>query len=395
MNLGILATILFNFKQYLKVIGKIIKAKYTGKNVVAIYFGHYDQKQRYKNFEKIINLLEESNKYITFTFITDFNLAKELSKKNNIYYFKYFFHPRVIYADIYLTSTQLTTPIGPFFSKKVQFDHNQDGIDLSNCANFDEYDYIFCSGKQQINNCKKFLSHRKLKNRCLIPGGYLKLDRLIKKDIKKDNAFIIYAPTVASDNNSNNSKNQNGIYDISSLRSLQTSGLKIIKSLIDAGYKVIFRPHPSNLKSKNVKKILDIFGKHPQLFFDDSKNYFETYQNSALMISDISATLFTYAYVFERPSIIFCPEISELGIDVEKISKITYSFGNYCQTLVYTIDELIIKVKDILENPEEYKQKVINYRKENLFNYGCSSEYLVNNLDYILNDKKHPDWEYI
>ena len=84
-----------------------------------------------------------------------------------------------------------------------------------------------------------------------------------------------------------------------------------------------------------------------------------------------------------------------MSIDVENLSSIGYPFGERCETLVHTTDDLKIKVKDILENPEVYRERVVNFRDDNLFNFGCSSEYLAKNIDYVLNDTKHPDWEYL
>jgi len=397
LNACILATVLFNLKQYVRVISHIVRAKRLGRKIIVFYLGENDQKNRFKNFEKAINLLEQNKTIEIFVYITDASLAKELSEKENIYYFRYFFCPRSIYADVYLTMAQVSMPVGPFFSKKIQFYHAQASVDQSFGSSFDEYDYLFCSDKLQINNCKVLFTRRKLRNKCLIPGGYLKLDRLKNNTKTTDSGFLIYAPTLTLYNQSNN---VNGIYDINTMYSLQTSGFEIIKSLIDSGYKVIFRPHPGDLKKYSqgypyVKRILNTYKGHPQLVFDDSKDYLERYQSSVLMISDISGTAFTYAYVFEKPVVLFLPNKSDLSIDLQNMSSISSQFGERCKTLVHTTDNLKIKVKDILENPEAYKERVINFREDTLFNFGCSSEYLAKNIDYILDDKKHPDWEYL
>ncbi len=401
LNACILATVLFNLKQYVKVIGRIVRAKRLGKKIIVFYLGENDQENRFKNFEKAINLLEQNQTVEIFVYVTNASLAKQLTDRTNIYYFRYFFCPRAIYADVYLTLAQVSMPIGPLFSKKIQFYHAQASVDQSFGSTFDEYDYVFCSGKQQLTDFKQLFNYRELNGKCLITGGYLKLDRLIKDKVKstitENNVVVIYAPTAVSYNASNEI---NGILQINTMYSLQTSGFEIIKSLLDSDYKVIFRPHPGDLKEYSqgypyVKRILNTYKGHPQLFFDDSKDYFETYQSSALMISDISGTAFTYAYVFEKPVILFLPNQSDLSIDVENLSSIGYPFGDRCETLVHTTDDLKIKVKDILENPEVYRERVVNFRDDNLFNFGCSSEYLAKNIDYVLNDTKHPDWEYL
>ena len=69
------------------------------------------------------------------------------------------------------------------------------------------------------------------------------------------------------------------------------------------------RPHPrdinknfyQNLKKKKIR-ITNFF------LFDDSNNYLETYNNSFLMITDLSGTAYTYAFLTKKPVIFFFQE---------------------------------------------------------------------------------------
>lgn len=42
-----------------------------------------------------------------------------------------------------------------------------------------------------------------------------------------------------------------------------------------------------------------------------------------------------------------------------------------------------------------YKQKILEYKNNELFNLNCSSEYIANNLIYIKNNIKNSDWYYL
>ena len=70
-------------------------------------------------------------------------------------------------------------------------------------------------------------------------------------------------------------------------------------------YNIVFRPHPSNLYSKKVTQIVKTFKKNKKFILDSSKNYSESYSNSACLITDLSGTAYTYAFFTKRPVIFF------------------------------------------------------------------------------------------
>ena len=90
----------------------------------------------------------------------------------------------------------------------------------------------------------------------------------------------------------------------------------LITSLIKKNYRVIYRPHPSNVKEKKVLTLVKKFENIKNFKFDTSSNYFKTYSSSNIMITDISGTAYTYAFFTKNPVFFYSPN--------EKIIKNSY-----------------------------------------------------------------------
>ena len=70
-------------------------------------------------------------------------------------------------------------------------------------------------------------------------------------------------------------------------------------------YEITYRPHPSNAKLKKVLDLIKKFDKYQNFKFDISSNYYESYSLSNLMITDISGTAYTYAFLTKNPVIFY------------------------------------------------------------------------------------------
>ena len=99
------------------------------------------------------------------------------------------------------------------------------------------------------------------------------------------------------------------------------------------------------------------------------------------MVTDSSDTVFNFSFTTLKPGIFFDPfkTISH----VEEIGE-----------RVYTLSELLKKTDFVIKNLEKYKEKIKNFRDSYIENLEKSGEYLIENIDYILTDKKHPEWNY-
>jgi hypothetical protein len=160
---------------------------------------------------------------------------------------------------------------------------------------FDGYDYIYCTGRHHIEEFKELFRNKGLSGKCLIPGGYPKLDELLERSKKLGSPIrnqVIFAPTLLSDTTQS--------------VSLMLQAHSLVAWFVSNGWHVLFRPHPINLEVGNkywpiFKELINSFNDCDTFVVDRSKDYSESYSQSSLMVSDISGTAYTYALGFGRP----------------------------------------------------------------------------------------------
>lgn len=81
---------------------------------------------------------------------------------------------------------------------------------------------------------------------------------------------------------------------------------KVISILLKyTNHKIVFRPHPSNLNSAKVKKILKKYKNSKKFYFDKSADYSKIYNDSLCLITDISGTAYTYAFYTKNPVVFY------------------------------------------------------------------------------------------
>jgi len=250
-------------------------------------------------------------------------------------------------------------------SKKIYIHHDISTTPLVNVKKEKElfkrllkYDFIFASNKacmsMFINFLKKYNSDLNLKVPKIIETGYIKLDYL-KKNIKSDrliNNSIIIAPT-----DYRHMENLSMFNDI----------IKIINNLLlDTSFNIVFRPYPANRNAPNTLQINKIYESNKRYKFDVSENYFDVYSKSACMITDISGTAFTYAFLTKKPVIFVSKNeklLAELGYDKlayfkdrEKVGAIVENINKIKNTIenISSIEEKIKRSNDLLEKEITY-----------------------------------------
>ena len=221
-----------------------------------------------------------------------------------------------------------------------------------------KYDYLFLSNRKNIamfqNFFNKHNSDLNLKVPKIIETGYLKLDYL-KKNINSDrliNNSIVIAPTD---------------YRLMENFSMFNDIIIIINNLLlETSFNIVFRPYPANRNAPNTLQINKIYESNKRYKFDVSENYFDVYSKSACMITDISGTAFTYAFLTKKPVIFVSKNeklLAELGYDklayfkdrekvgviVEEINKIKNTIEN-----ISSIEEKIKRSNDLLEKEITY-----------------------------------------
>ena len=219
-----------------------------------------------------------------------------------------------------------------------------------------KYNLIFLPNKKSIIMFENFFKEHNPNSNNNMPKlmevGYAKLDYL-KKDIqlfKSTNNSIVIAPT--------NRFEKLSMY--SHIKELIHILLKNTKS------KIVFRPHPSNRKSSKILEIEKIFGKNENFKLDVSYNYLNTYLNSCCLITDLSGTAYTYAFLTKKPVIFFSKNetlINELGYNKFSYFKDRKKIGIVIQELdeIRKIIENIKFLEKSVKDSNDFLEKEMNY----------------------------------
>ena len=263
---------------------------------------------------------------------------------------------------IYGVDVFISTYVCDYFSnksKRVYIHHDIYDTPLTKKSNyktlikkFQNYDLILTPSKISSKMFEKLFKLNKKKPN-IISIGYLKLDYLLRQKkkftIRKDS--IIIAPT-----------DFNAFKKYSIIQQLP----ELISYIIEKfNFNVIFRPHPSNRDDSNILNIKNKFIKNKKFEFDTSENYLKNYRKSFCMITDISGTAYTYAFLNECPVLFFSNKLIEKN----------YKNSNYIQDrnkigLIYRNNEEVLKIiKLINKKKPEIKKSIVKLR-ENLSNFG-------------------------
>jgi len=249
---------------------------------------------------------------------------------------------------------------------------------------FDHFDSIFCVGQHQIDEIKSTEKFYNLKPKRLIQFGYNHLDNLIEKYSKKENFVLKYknpiqvliAPSWGKD----------GLFE--------TISEKIIGILLDAGYKVILRPHPMTQK-KSKQKISYLekkFSSNPNFVLELDIPNFDSFSQSHVMISDWSGVAFEFAFAFERPILyvdvpkkMHNPDFADIPhVPIEesirdKIGKIISKSD---------IESIPKYIEKLCKESESMKEQIKKIREETIFNIGKSNKIGAEQIIEILNQLK-------
>lgn len=291
----------------------------------------------------------------------------------------------LLMADLFITPASTTANNVPIAVPKIMMMHSLVSIPGVYEENtFDGYDYIYCAGKHHLAELKAIYQEKGLTNKCLIPGGYPRLDELILRAVTLSppvSKTIIIAPTLVS--------------PASEHVSIMNQIPSFIDYLLSIGWSVTFRPHPLNLSTTNdyyskFNEVIKCYQNSPNFILDRSSDYFVSYASSSVMLSDISGTAYTYAFAFGCPVIFFDPDVPS-----EFTQGLLYNSRNKMGRSIRSIEDLQGCINDFVENYADLKDSVKTFRDDTIFNLGSSADYFAENINFVLNNKKHPAWTYV
>jgi YidC/Oxa1 family membrane protein insertase len=246
---------------------------------------------------------------------------------------------------------------------------------------FDHYDSILCVGPHQIKEIRKHEAMHGLKPKDLLKAGYYRLERIHKAYRKEttdelsgtDRRTVLIAPSWGPDN------------------VLESCGERLAGSLLDAGYRVIVRPHPETLKrSPDLMASLDSsFGNNPNFKLERSVKTDDSLLQADVLICDCSGVALEYAFGTERPVLfldvpykIKNKRYSELEIEPLELSLRT-EIGE-----VVPADEVgsVTRVIDrLISERLIYQKRIVALRNEYVYEFGRSSEIGARHIYKLIN----------
>lgn len=374
----ILFLILKSFFSIVIINLKIIYFKFKNKKIIFFYDPNKQHNQSINYIEDLFNDFGEE-----FLIFFGFN-SPNISGHNN-YYIKYSFLKWIFKVDIFFSN--YVSDIFTNNSIKVYLHHDiYDGplVDINKEKEFFQrltnYDYLFLSNKKSTIMFNHYFNKYKSNLNGNIPkimeAGYLKLDYL-KKNIKTYNSInnnIVIAPTL-----------HKHVEKLSMFDDLK----KMIEILLsDKERKVIFRPHPINRKTHLTLEIEESFKNDNNFKLDISNEYYDTYSNSMCLITDISGTAYTYAFLTKKPVIFFSK-------NEELVNEFGYSERNYFKNrnkvgiIVKNLDEIQNTINNIKNIKKDIKTSISRLEKEEIYYLGNSKSRMKELIKKIFTEKNN------
>jgi len=179
-------------------------------------------------------------------------------------------------------------------------------------AAFDHFDSILCVGPHHVAETRTREKLHDLPQKTLVQHGYGRLDTILASGRQGprihhgDPVQVLVAPTWG----------ENGL--------IERHGLDVIKPLIDAGLKVVLRPHPRTRKLAPAKldEIVAHYRHEPRFRLDEDSDATISLLDSDIMLSDWSGAALEFSLGLERPVIfadvprkVLNPEYTAIGIE--------------------------------------------------------------------------------
>ncbi len=233
---------------------------------------------------------------------------------------------------------------------------------------YDNYDTLFCVGPHQEAEVRRREKMVGLKTKNIFRNGYDRLDQLLRESLifEKNSGDsqkkILLAPTWG----------ENSI--------LNRCGEALVDTLLNAGYKVILRPHYQTLKltPEVIETILTKHGDNPNFDYLCKMGDTASLYESDLLVCDWSSTSIEYGLGLGKPVLyIDVPKrvrnenYGELGIEPLEIS-IRSQIGKIVSP--DELDKVPEVIESLLADPDQFRDKIIKLREELVFNVGRSAQ---------------------
>jgi len=264
-------------------------------------------------------------------------------------------------------------------------------------AAFDNFDSIFCSGPQQIEEIRAREAQQGLAAKVLEAHGYGRLDSLLSSIGQQAAAsaadaspHLLIAPSWGEQ------------------ALLERVGGDFISVLLEAGYRVTLRPHPQTrrLQPGLLDTIAAAHVNHPGFVLEEDVADSQSLLSADLMISDWSGAALEFAFARRKPVLfvdvprkINNPDYEALGIEPlevvlrEQLGQVISESDLQAATQGHAA--LLRSISQLLEAPEQWQQRISDALSRTVFNPGQSAqvaaELLVRRLQHQGDGINHPN----
>ena len=247
--------------------------------------------------------------------------------------------------------------------------HSLISTHMADYANsFDNYDSILCAAPHQKEEIRKRENLHGLKPKRLFEHGYHRLEQLIAEDhaapeiIDRSDIHVLLAPSWGDQT------------------ILNLCGKELVGILLGAGFRLTLRPHFQT--RWNTPEVLDgiiaTYATHARFALVEQMGETDSLYDSHIMMTDWSGAGMDYGLGLEKPV---------LYVDVPPKSRNdTYPelemepFESYVRDKIGALvapgrlAEAPAMILSLLENPDQFSQRVRQLREDCVFNLGRSSE---------------------
>jgi YidC/Oxa1 family membrane protein insertase len=339
--------------------------------------------QDWHYFEPLINVLNDDLQR-KVTYITSDPNDTGLDRQHDLFraihipeglFLTWFFNFQkadvVVMTMMDLDNLQLKKSIHPVHY--VYLFHSLGSTHMVDYANsYDAYDSLFCVGPHHVAELRKRESIQGLKARNLFEYGHPRLENLLVVAMSyqlsatpaetSSATTVLIAPTWGDESIFN------------------TCGDELTGVLLDAGYKVIIRPHYQTLKMTPdvISNLRKKYGDHENFEYQDRMGESDSLFRSDILISDWSAMAIEYALGLEKPVLfidlprrIRNPDWQALDIEPQEVA-----FRKLAGDIVspQQLAEVPQMIDRLLQNQESFRQRMQSLRSKMVFNIGESTQ---------------------
>ncbi len=262
--------------------------------------------------------------------------------------------------------------------KYVHLFHAPADIGMYEMYAFDYYDTLLCTGGYQKEAIRSIEKNRHEKAKELLDTGCTYYDYMLEelKNLpqKPDEGLtVLYAPAWGERS------------------SVVKYGTAVIDRLVEAGIRVIFRPHPQMYVSdkETIQAVEEKIKGNSLIELDRGRTAAASMARSHAMVTDISGVIFDYAFLFERPIFLVNAEYNLGGYDVIDIDggKVWDLDKSREITRIIApgeVQNLASIVKSEIDNADAYRDKIRKIKNEEIYNFGHAGEAVAKQLVEML-----------